>query len=288
MATLLSSEEDVEDLFQRFDCPLQTASDPNENGKKYLLIDHSRDGDSYRSPWSNQYYPPIVSSEDRVAFKPSFELRRVERIANEVFESYCEMYFGKDKGVVSSVYLWDTEDVDGVNDSTNGFAGCFLVSKSIKDEKEKGFWNSIHVVDVGSMIGGKAKFKLTTTVLLSISVFSTEAEGESNKIHINGSLTKGIEETRSVKRSSEESDDKIGYILNIGEMIEEIESEMRSTLHSLYVQKTREIVDSMHCNSNDRKSSSLMAAMMAGNGFQQQSKIQAAMTARSLRKKIDS
>ena len=76
----------------------------------------------------NEHYPPIVSSENGGVFKPSFKLRQVERITNEVFESYCAMYFGKGKDVGSLVYLWDKEDGSVGNlGSTNGFAGCFLI-----------------------------------------------------------------------------------------------------------------------------------------------------------------
>ena len=42
----------------------------------------------------------------------------MEMEANELFDSYRELYF---EGGTSSVYLWDLE---------NGFAGCFLIKKS--------------------------------------------------------------------------------------------------------------------------------------------------------------
>jgi hypothetical protein len=41
----------------------------------------------------------------------------MEMEANELFDSYRELYF---EGGTSSVYLWDLE---------NGFAGCFLIKK---------------------------------------------------------------------------------------------------------------------------------------------------------------
>ena len=30
-----------------------------QRNKDYLLCDYNRDGDSYRSPWTNEYDPPI-------------------------------------------------------------------------------------------------------------------------------------------------------------------------------------------------------------------------------------
>ena len=60
----------------------------------------------HRSPWSNQYDPPL---EDGTM--PSDRLRRLEVDANAAFDQYRDMYF---EGGVSSVYLWDLD---------HGFAG---------------------------------------------------------------------------------------------------------------------------------------------------------------------
>jgi len=264
LGSLIPDEQDREDLFQRVDCPLKIAEDPNAEGKKYLLIDHSRDGDSHRSPWSNDYYPPIPETDDGRVFKPSQPLRKFEIIANEVFESYSEMYYGKGDHVVSSVYLWDKEENNDNSTAIKGFSGCFLISKRINEERESGFWNSIHVVDIESVIGGKTKYKLTTTLLLSLQLKSNcNGEGR-NETQITGSLTKQAEKTCSVQ--TDLTNGETVHILNIGQMIEEIETEMRSSMDILQIQKTKEVIDSIHCNSEDRQRSSLMAAMMTRNG----------------------
>lgn len=67
-----------------------------------------------RSPWSNEYDPPL---EDGTVPVP--KLRKLEIAANEAFDTYREMYF---EGGASSVYLWDLED--------GGFAGVVLFKKS--------------------------------------------------------------------------------------------------------------------------------------------------------------
>ena len=82
-------------------------------GRRYLLCDYNRDGDSYRSPWSNKYEPALDDG-----FVPSEKLRMMEIEANDLFDAYRELYF---EGGTSSVYLWDLE---------KGFAGCFLIKKS--------------------------------------------------------------------------------------------------------------------------------------------------------------
>lgn len=90
-----------------------------------------------RSPWSNEYDPPI---EDGTA--PTPKLRKLEIAANEAFDTYRELYVAHIdyacsesshkyhliylcnryyEGGVSSVYLWDLED--------GGFAGVVLLKK---------------------------------------------------------------------------------------------------------------------------------------------------------------
>lgn len=103
----------TEDLLQRIDQPLEEAIDPL-NGRTYLKCDYNRDGDSYRSPWSNEYDPKIMEED---GYLPSDTLRQLEMTANELFDHYRQMYY---TGGVSSVYLWDLEP---------GFAGCFLIKK---------------------------------------------------------------------------------------------------------------------------------------------------------------
>ncbi|EOD35254.1 hypothetical protein EMIHUDRAFT_44624, partial [Emiliania huxleyi CCMP1516] len=90
----------TDDLLNTIDQPLQTAKDAQ--GNAYLLCDYNRDGDSYRSPWTNEYDPPL---SDGVL--PSPKLRAMETLANDIFEGYREMYY---EGGISSVYFWDLDE----------------------------------------------------------------------------------------------------------------------------------------------------------------------------------
>ncbi|KAL5981008.1 hypothetical protein ACLOJK_028928 [Asimina triloba] len=54
-----------------------------ESGKEFILCEYNRDADSYRSPWSNRYHPPL---EDGLL--PSDELRKLEIEANDIFTIY--------------------------------------------------------------------------------------------------------------------------------------------------------------------------------------------------------
>lgn len=50
------------------------------NGREFLKCEYNRDGDSYRSPWSNKYYPEIYSEA-----YPSNDLLKLEQKFNDVF-----------------------------------------------------------------------------------------------------------------------------------------------------------------------------------------------------------
>ncbi|GAB1603400.1 F-actin-capping protein subunit beta-like [Argonauta hians] len=207
-----------EDLLSSVDQPLKVASD-KVAGRDYLLCDYNRDGDSYRSPWSNVYDPPLDDGT-----LPSDRLRKLEIKANAAFDQYREMYF---EGGVSSVYLWDLD---------HGFAGVVLIKKAGDGSKKiKGCWDSIHVMEVQEKSNGKtAHYKLTSTVMLWL---LTTKEG-SGTMNLGGSLTRQIEMDTSVSESSP-------HIVNIGRMIEDMENKIRNTLNEIYFGKTRDIVNGL-------------------------------------------
>lgn len=212
-----------EDLLSSVDQPLKIARD-KQFGKDYLLCDYNRDGDSYRSPWSNQYDPVL---EDGAM--PSERLRRLEMDANSAFEQYREMYF---EGGVSSVYLWDLE---------HGFAGVILIKKAGDGSKKiKGCWDSIHVVEVMEKSTGRsAHYKLTSTAMLWL---QTNRVG-SGTMNLGGSLTRQTEMDCAVTESTP-------HIANIGKMVEDMENKIRSTLNEIYFGKTRDIVNGLRSSSS--------------------------------------
>jgi capping protein beta len=91
-------------------------------GKPFLLSEYNRDGDSYRSPWTNQYFPPIDTaglSEDQMPLYPTPELLRLEQKANEVFQRYAKLYY--DSGYITSVYFFESD--------LKGFGSCWALKK---------------------------------------------------------------------------------------------------------------------------------------------------------------
>jgi capping protein beta len=240
-----------EDLLSTIDQPLKMAKDKASN-RDYLLCDYNRDGDSYRSPWSNTYDPPI---DDGAV--PSDRVRELEIQANTAFDSYRELYF---EGGVSSAYLWDLD---------HGFAGVILIKKVGDGSKQvKGCWDSIHVVEVKenskSRSTGKDTYKLTSTVMLWL---ETNKDG-SGTMKLGGSLT------RQDERDMQYDEAAHPHIANIGLMIEEMENKMRNTLNEIYFGKTKDIVNDLRSvdSLSDEKHKFAMQASIANAMKARQSK----------------
>merc|ERR1711963_441332 len=208
-----------EHLLSAVDQPLKIAHD-KKSKRDYLLCDYNRDGDSYRSPWSNEYDPPL--GDGAVPSKP---LRELELKANDTFDVYRDLYF---EGGVSSVYTWDLD---------SGFAAVVLIKKtqdhSKKGQPMKGTWDSIHVVEVQES-SKNAHYKLTSTVMLSIET-ETEATGT---VQLAGSLTRQAEQDSPVN-------DMNPHVCNIGRMVEEMEYRLRQILETIYFGKTKDIANEL-------------------------------------------
>ena len=63
----------TEELLAAVDQPLKVVRDRTV-GKDYLLCDYNRDGDSYRSPWTNVYYPPFDGKQEIFLTKRNFSV----------------------------------------------------------------------------------------------------------------------------------------------------------------------------------------------------------------------
>jgi len=118
MANLVQDEDTRTDLMDKIISSLVVCTD--EGGRDYLQHEYNRDGDSYRSPWSNKYNPPTESS-----FFPSPALRSLEEKAFNIFTSYVKLYYGE---ATSSVFM-----MDPIPGAAPGFSGCYLVKKNLED-----------------------------------------------------------------------------------------------------------------------------------------------------------
>jgi len=210
----------TEDLLSSVDQPLKIAFD-TESNRDYLLCDYNRDGDSYRSPWSSKYDPPLDDGN-----QPSAKVRQLEVQANAAFEVYKDQYY--EGGSISSVYMWDVD---------TGFAGVVLIKK-ISDVAKggspmKGTWDAVHVFQVDEKPGNKADYKLTTTIMLSL-----ETENErAGVVNLSGTLTRQQNKV-DVPVTKENT-----HIANIGSQIEVLENTMRQHIEALYFGRTKDVIN---------------------------------------------
>ncbi|GAA5832326.1 hypothetical protein JCM5353_004301 [Sporobolomyces roseus] len=234
----LLPEELGDDLLSSVDQPLKVQTDQDKGGKDYLICDYNRDGDSYRSPWTNQYTPPL---SDGTA--PSPGLRKLEVAMNDAFDVYRDLYY---EGGVSSVYLWDTEE--------GGFAGVVLIKKNTDSSTSTASWDSVHVFESLPRSSSSSKttfYKLTSTVMLYLSspVSSPSSQkdgtepGEGN-VNLGGSMTRQHEATGPMDITSENGIRR-SHIENLGKMIEDMEIKMRNLLAEVYFSKTKDILGSL-------------------------------------------
>ncbi|KAL9645937.1 hypothetical protein ABK040_001045 [Willaertia magna] len=203
----------ADELLQTVDCPLKVRK-CEETGKDFLICDYNRDGDSYRSPFSNKYYPTL---EDGVL--PRDDLRELEKKANDIFQMYCEQYY---EGGISSVYFWEVEE---------GFAASVLFKKDGSGLRgvEKGIWDSIHVIEVQEHEDNKtATYRLTTTIILSMST-------QDGQLDLSGSVQRQEDMDATFDNAYNT------HIVNMGNMIQKMENSLRTQLQNVYFDKAREI-----------------------------------------------
>jgi len=222
----------TEELLNHVDQPLKLQKDTKAE-RQFILCDYNRDGDSYRSPWSNTYFPP---AEDGVV--PGAALRKLEMEANDIFDTYRKLYF--DTGV-SSVYFFTTDKDE--KDSKN-FGACWLIHKDVpgnQKELENGWWDSIHVFECAEQKKNTYEYKLTTTVMVSMGM-KNQLVGE---VDLSGSMTQ--QETKALVLDNANT-----HISNMGRMLEEMELKVRNAIEGIYIQKTRDVINGMRLVSGEK------------------------------------
>jgi len=232
----------TDDLLNTVDQPLQVAKDNQKN--VYLLCDYNRDADSYRSPWTNTYDPPL---DDGVM--PPTHLRAIEVEANEVFKSYMTAYY---ESGASSVYCWEL-------DSATNFAACVLFKKDVDQKKrglESGGWDAIHVIEVRPQ-GKEANYKLTSTIMLRISCDHSTVPGSTGELKLSGSMTRQQEQKLAWDGKSATS-----HLANMGRMIEDMENRMRDSLQDVYFGKTRSCVTQLYNSSQMEANKQALASSL--------------------------
>lgn len=231
-ALAVSSPDALNELLQRVvDFPLQSAEDPVSN-RRFLLCDFNRNAEGcYRSPFSDTHVPPL--SEDNQQHL-SVSLATFESHSNEVWDAYTALYYGKE--ALGSVYVKEIANAS--------FLACFLVQKTVDGDERlaKGQWNSAHIVHVGNVTKGSAKYRISSTLSISID--------PSSETCVSAQVTRETEEQQKVAEQQHQV--HASHLENIGKLIESIEIDMRSNLDVVTIPKTREVVTGLRSQGGAR------------------------------------
>jgi capping protein beta len=92
LSSIITDEDQQDELLQRIDQPLGTVKDTN-SGMEFLKCEYNRDGDCWRSPYTNEYYPQPHDEDMSDAFYPSGNLKDMEKGANTVLKEYAKLYY---------------------------------------------------------------------------------------------------------------------------------------------------------------------------------------------------
>jgi capping protein beta len=178
ITNLIYEDDDLlNEFLQKVDNRIEICKKDGE----FLRCEHNRDGDSYRSPHSNKYFPAIDDGR-----YPTKEVRELEIKLNKMFQIYARSYYSG--STITSSYCWNLGEK-----TEDGFGVSILIKNIVNLEKEvnSGVWDSNNVINVTFTNEGdklKALYKLTTSVTLHMS-FDHKICG---KVNLSGSVSRQV------------------------------------------------------------------------------------------------
>jgi capping protein beta len=210
----------ADELLATVDIPLKIGTD--SAGNKYVLCDYNRDADSYRSPYTNTYEPPIPKPT-----LPSEFLRQMEVMANRGFQAYLRQYF--DYGVCS-VYCWECDD--------NSFGVGVFIRKDIeaRGQGPNALDGSISCTDVCQVVATDATRRNFCYSLVSSALVTVRWGCRMGRyVHLSGTVS----ENSVVENAASGT---LDHLVTIGEIIEENAGKFVERIRGIYVSKMREIL----------------------------------------------
>ena len=222
-------KEEMKDIYRNFPLPFSiNNSDPLG---PFIESEFNKDRDSYRSPWSNTYFPPKES--DKLLPK---ELRELEQKINQLIKVYLKVYYSED--AISSAYIMFQDE-----SISNGFLCCVFIKSSVKNSdnlSDDSFLESTNIISVKFMrertdTPNKEKikviYKANTMFLFKLGFKNLE------NFEYNG--TKFCECTNSTYINNYFDYEK--HLKYIGKSIEENEGNLRLKLDKIYLEKNNYI-----------------------------------------------
>ena len=236
-SVIYDNDDLLNEFLQKVDNRTKVCKDDPKG--EFIMCEQNRDGDSYRSPISNQYFPPTDDAK-----YPSAPLRQLEETLNKMFKIYVKLYYST--ATLCSVYCWELGDT-----LADGYGVAVLIKNSLTDQKKinKGSWDSSNLITVtfedGSAGKKKAKYNLISTVNLAMS-FEGKAVG---KVCLSGTIARSSHYSKTVDDYTSDE----AHITNIGVLVEDMENSIRNTLDTVYLMKSKQIIDTARFNPTEGK-----------------------------------
>jgi hypothetical protein len=261
-----SSSSDKDALRRRQLLPFEaleevpTSGDDEPEERPFLMCPYNKADLTYRSPWTNMYYvfEKKGDGEEEIRIyardvpEDEKDLRALEANANDVWEAYTQMYYGKE--AIGSVFL---RPQNSKLAHTPGKLGAFEGLFGIKKTAGNGSWDSVHLVKVEepNEADKTCDYYIESQVVVQLNPYT--------KSDVSAHLTKETSRQAKVRLTG------IGgsHLENIGKFIEDIEIEFRSRMERVDMPKTIEVVESIY-----KKNPAFMnSALFSGAGEQRAS-----------------
>lgn len=151
---------------------------------EFLCCEFNRDGDSYRSPYTNKYFPEPEEEEEMKQIPQ--ELRNLEEKLNKVFKFYLKAYYSPN--AICSVYC-DTVD----EDMNKGFLVNVRIKNPISNKTKSlnaGCWDSNNIIEVKYIHDDPTKrveYRISSSAYLTLNV-----DEDTGKISASGYTIKTV------------------------------------------------------------------------------------------------
>jgi capping protein beta len=233
-------KEEMTDIYKNF--PLKFSINTSDPLGPFIESEYNKDENSFRSPWSNTYYPKKESNK----LLPK-ELRLLEEKINTLIKLYLKMYYSPD--AISSAYITFSDE-----SISNGFNCAVLISSKINNSQvldEDSFLESTNIIKVkfikerGSIPSKekiKVLYKTNTIFLFKLKIKNSECE-------FNGTECCDCNKTTFIKDFFEAKT----HLEFIGKSIEENEEKLRFKLDKIYLGKNNFICNEIRNNDDENK-----------------------------------
>lgn len=224
--------------------PIQIAVDElSETKKEFLKCRFNKSGASYRSPWTNEYFPSTQNGK-----YPPDELRDIEEEMGFLLEKYKNLYYGNES--ISSFYAWEMGE-----SLINGFGACALIVKktntsksgdvdeeyrnniSIDDNKNINSYNVFNVRFTNEVIKGNEYTKVIYKLNSTMTIYINSKLKSSSNIEISSTDSRTYEESHFIKNYN----DKTFHIEKMGKMLEFAENQLRTFIEEIEIKKYYDI-----------------------------------------------